>query len=311
MTKTRFTINALALFIFSLAFTALARAQQAQTFVTTKGIDTAQCTRNQPCQTFAGALDKTNPGGQVVALETGDYGAVTITKAVTIVGAPGVHATITPVAGVAVEVAAGPGDVVVLRNLYLGGQGGVHGINFHSGAVLHVESCVITDFTNLGIYFHSPGGELFVKDTTVRNNDVGIYLDSNAGALSATLENCRLEKNSDSGLKAVSGDPHPVRVMVRNSFATGNNVGFYAKAATPGDVAEIILENSVVTKNGTGIYANGLPNGTPTVDASNSIITQNSSGLIVSGSGAIYSRRNNTLHRNVLNGMFTGVFNAQ
>lgn len=311
MTKTRFTINALVLFIFSLAFTALAEAQQAQTFVTTKGIDTAQCTRSQPCRTFAGALAKTDAGGQVVALETGEYGAVEITKAVTILAPTGVHATVTPATGFAVEVTAAPGEAVVLRNLYISGQGVASGINFVSGATLHVESCVVTDALGIGIVHTAPGGELLVKDTTVRNSNLGIYFDSNGGALRATVENCRLEQNSDSGLKAVSGDPYSVRVMVRNSVATGNHVGFYAKAATPGDVAEIILENSVVTKNGTGIYANGLPNGTPTVDASNSIITQNSSGLIVSGSGAIYSRRNNTLHRNVLNGMFTGVFNAQ
>jgi hypothetical protein len=53
------------------------------------GSDNRPCTRNQPCRTFDGALAKTDPGGEIVALETGSYDPTTVTKSITLSSAPG------------------------------------------------------------------------------------------------------------------------------------------------------------------------------------------------------------------------------
>ena len=48
------------------------------------GDDANPCSRTAPCKTFAGAISKTAAGGEINALDPGGFGAVTITKAITI-----------------------------------------------------------------------------------------------------------------------------------------------------------------------------------------------------------------------------------
>src|ERR1700757_2337335 len=77
-----------------------------------------------PCQTFAGAVVQLNPGGEAIVLDSGGYGAVTITQALTIEAPPGVLAFVHPSFGDAVTVNAGASDTVVLRGLVLNGSTG-------------------------------------------------------------------------------------------------------------------------------------------------------------------------------------------
>src|SRR5436309_1596912 len=69
----------------------LAWGQAAQTWVSGQGNDANACTLAAPCQSFAGALTKTTAGGEISILDAGPFGAVTITKSITInaVGAIG------------------------------------------------------------------------------------------------------------------------------------------------------------------------------------------------------------------------------
>src|SRR6266436_9553877 len=86
MNKFRFTINALAIAIFTLAFASMAQAQATRTWVSGVGDDANPCSRTAPCKTFAGAISKTADGGEIDALDPAGYGAVTITKGMTIDG---------------------------------------------------------------------------------------------------------------------------------------------------------------------------------------------------------------------------------
>src|SRR6516164_10584520 len=61
-----------------------AQAQASRTWVSGVGDDANPCSRVAPCKTFAGAISKTAPGGEIDCLDPGGFGAVTITKAVTI-----------------------------------------------------------------------------------------------------------------------------------------------------------------------------------------------------------------------------------
>ena len=61
-------------------------AQENRTFISVSGDDANNCRRATPCKTFAGALVKTNSGGEIDVLDSGGFGPVTITKAVTIDG---------------------------------------------------------------------------------------------------------------------------------------------------------------------------------------------------------------------------------
>src|SRR5919112_198692 len=104
-----------------MGFAAPASAQATRTWVSGVGDDVNPCSRTAPCKTFAGAISKTAAGGEINALDPGGYGAVTITKSITIDGS-GTFASIlaSGTNGVIVNNAAAP-PVVVLRGLSING----------------------------------------------------------------------------------------------------------------------------------------------------------------------------------------------
>ena len=61
-----------------------ASAQATRTWVSGVGDDANPCSRTAPCKTFPGAISKTAAGGEINVLDPGGFGAVTITKAITI-----------------------------------------------------------------------------------------------------------------------------------------------------------------------------------------------------------------------------------
>src|SRR4029434_5005479 len=122
MNEFRFTIKLLVSATFLLAFTSIAQAQATRTWVSGVGDDVNPCSRTAPCKTFAGAISKTADGGEIDALDPGGYGAVTITKSLTIMGV-GTNPSV-PVSGTnGIVINAGADDVVVLRNINLQGIG--------------------------------------------------------------------------------------------------------------------------------------------------------------------------------------------
>src|SRR5436853_2471004 len=101
--------------------TAIMQGQASRTWVSGVGDDANPCSRTAPCKTFAGAISKTAPGGEVDALDPGGFGAVTITKAITIDGGGGQVASelVSGTNGIVVQ--AGANDTVILRNIRING----------------------------------------------------------------------------------------------------------------------------------------------------------------------------------------------
>src|SRR3984893_12212862 len=113
----RKTLVALALVGAALCLpTAPAQAQAARTWVSGVGDDVNPCSRTAPCKTWAGAISKTADGGEIDALDPGGFGALTITKSITIDGGGGQVAS-TLVSGTnGIVVNAPAGSIVTLRN---------------------------------------------------------------------------------------------------------------------------------------------------------------------------------------------------
>src|SRR5215510_81523 len=106
----------------------IANAQATRTWVSGVGDDANPCSRTVPCKTFAGAISKTAPCGEISVLDPGGFGAVTITKAITING-DGTLAGILAATVNGIIVAAGASDVVILRSLSINGAcSGIDGI---------------------------------------------------------------------------------------------------------------------------------------------------------------------------------------
>src|SRR5262245_8323740 len=138
-----------------------AYAQATRTWVSGVGDDANPCSRTAPCRTFAGAISKTFINGEINCLDPGGFGAVTITKSITI-DCHEIFASIlaSGTTGIIINVVPGnandPLRTVRLRNLNINGAGangavgtrtGIHGINILSAVAVFIEDVLITDFT--------------------------------------------------------------------------------------------------------------------------------------------------------------------
>src|SRR5262245_44263498 len=188
--------------------TGTAHAASQRTFVSGLGLDTNPCSLTAPCRSFAGALVKTLPGGEIYVLDTAGYGAVTINQAVSIVNQTST-AGVTPTSGNAITIAAGPSDKILLRGLTIAGANTAsNGIVFTSGGSLSVEDCSISQFTFGGILFEpNAPANLTISRTRVANlktGGVGIYINpvipSATGKVTATLEEVEVIDTSQAGV---------------------------------------------------------------------------------------------------------------
>ncbi|MDB5679271.1 hypothetical protein [Sphingomonas bacterium] len=128
-----------------------AMAQATRTWVSGVGDDVNPCSRTAPCKTFAGAISKTAAGGEINALDPGPYGAVSITKSITLRGdgeETGVLATL-GTNGIIINAAAT--DKVIIDGLDLEGAGtGLNGIRILSARDVLIVNTAIRDFAAAG-----------------------------------------------------------------------------------------------------------------------------------------------------------------
>jgi hypothetical protein len=303
--------------LLTLCSAAGAAQASTRTWVSGAGSDANPCTRSAPCLTFAHTLSQTTAGGEIDVLDSGDFGAVTITQAVSIV-ANGTLATIQVTSGNAITVNAGANDIVVLKGLSLDGEGTANdGINFTAGGTLHVESCTINRFANIGIDIAPPStnGKVFIKDSIVRDNGIGstgggIYFNPTFGqgnSVIASVDATRMENNIV-GLKAFGLSS----VVVRNSISTQNAFSGFSAVQT-GPTMNLFLENSESSYNGTnGITCSGaLSPQHPIIHITNMVITGNATGMAIANNCEIISFSNNKNDGNTTNGSPTSTVSQQ
>lgn len=276
--------------VLQLLTTSFAYAQATRTWVSGVGDDANPCSRTAPCKTFAGAISKTAAGGEISVLDPGGFGAVTITKSITING-DGTLAGILASLTTGIIVNAGVNDVVIIRNLTINGAGnGMDGIRFLAGGMLHVENCKVYGFAGLGLNFLPTGTSgLFVTKTSFRDNAGGAIIVLPAvvaGNANVTLDHVVMEDNLR-GFKAQDGSI----VVVHNSIATGNTPGGgFSAASVGGRAVDMSIDNSVSSLNGSGISANGA---LVTIRISNVMAVRNGLGLQVVNGASIVSFGNN------------------
>lgn len=321
MNKIGFMFRILIAAFFASAFGAVISQAAPRAFVSTSGNDANSCGRNQPCRTFAAATAAVDAGGEVIVLDSGAYGAVTITKAVSIIAPAGIYAGINQTSGNAVTVVAGASDTVVLRGLTLNGATGDSGIDFNSGAALLIENCVINNFFR-GVHFDA-AGKLFVSDTTVQKNFVGILIGTTTGAppsaaIQVSIERVRAVNNTSIGISV--SPTSAARISVTDSVMSGNtndgfsmasgratvtrstaaNNGRHGFALDSGTATETMFEDCAATGNGNaGFLSSG--GASVVVRVSNSSATDNAVGFGQIGGGVFLSYGNNRVRTNTAN----------
>jgi hypothetical protein len=305
MNKTRRFVNVLAFAAFTLALSAVAQAQATRTWVSGVGDDVNPCSRTAPCKTYAGAISKTARDGEISTLDPGGFGAITITKSITINGGGqgqgygSILATATN--GVIINIT-DPADLrktVRLNWLDINGapstNPGLNGVRVLSASVVHIENTVIDSFrsntagngngitVNTSITCH-----VSIRNTTIRNclND-GIRLESvNANQIIATITDSKINNNNN-GLHVVNGSA----VMISDSELTGN--------ATAGIDAEEGANNTFVNIEGCRIAfsSRGVEVGTGAAEVrlSNNFIVQNGTGINVTAGTAATNGNNRVI----------------
>jgi hypothetical protein len=289
--------------MFILAVASTGQAQATRTWVSGVGDDVNPCSRTAPCKTFAGAISKTAAGGEIDALDPGGFGAVTITKSMLIDGTNGAgfgSILASGVNGVNVNDSATgtPNTIVVrLRNLSINGAGtilGINGVNFTSGATVHVENCVIRNFSGAGIRVATPqAARLIVSNTTISEiTGQGIeFAGANAANDAGVIDNTTITRTG-AGVRI----SNRASVAISNSNISVNNAvaataGVIITAAVGGSVID--LENCQVNFNSVGVQ----PNAGNTIRLGNTRMTGNGNALNFNG-GTIASFGNNRIAGN-------------
>jgi len=204
MRKFVLPIVAILVGIFAVTLNAApASAQATRTWISGVGDDANPCSRTAPCKTFAGAISKTAAAGEINVLDPGGFGAVTITKAITL-RADHVEAGVLVAGTNGINVAAGPMDTVVLEGLDFDGSGtGLTGVSITSGAKVYIIRCAIRRFTQNGVNMASTtgGGHVFINDSTINLNAGGVNVQSGVNNI-ASITNSFILSNTSFGVQA-------------------------------------------------------------------------------------------------------------
>lgn len=265
----------------------LAHAQATRTWVSGVGDDVNPCSRTAPCKTFAGAISKTAATGEINAIDPGGFGAVTITKSITLDG-NGAMASILAsfTAGIIIN---SPGINVIIRNISINGAGnGIDGIRILQASSVVIENVNIVGFTGVGIKWQptTADGFLTVKNVSIEHCTLGgISMVNTAGFGRGMITNSLFHKNLF-GVKAGS----LTGLSVSDSVATNCTDGFLGD----GGQAQMNLNRCTASHNTTGVKVN---NGAA-IRVSNSLISNNTSFGMDFISGFLESYGNNMIRGN-------------
>jgi hypothetical protein len=296
-----------------------ASAQATRTWISGVGDDVNPCSRTAPCKTFAGAISKTAAGGEIDTLDPGGFGAVTVTKAITLAdeGAGEAGILVAGTNGITVNCATDPNCSVVVRGLVIDGgppgSNSLNGIRFVAGRSLTIENCTIRNFTGgapngYGVSFQPSASQthyLTIMHSTIStsgavgsNNGAGVLIQpSGSATVHASIDTSVITVNN-LGVRVdgsnMSGGA--ITVSVTNTNATNNtNAGIAAVSAASFPVT-VTVNNTTVTGNGTGLNANGPA--TVALRVGGSVVTGNTVGYKQQAAAVLSSYGNNLISDN-------------
>jgi Pro-kumamolisin, activation domain/Divergent InlB B-repeat domain len=167
----------------------------------TTGSDANPCTREAPCLTFAAAFAMTSAGGEINVLDTGDFGPVTITNAVTLRADVGAGILVSNNSSIIVQ--AGATDQVVLEGLDIEGLGsGLDGVKVLSAGSVYVLNCRIHHFTGNGVNMNSnvASSRVFIEDSIITQNATGVAVQGNGVINGGVIVNSLVDSNTTNAL---------------------------------------------------------------------------------------------------------------
>lgn len=138
---------------------------------------------------------------RIDALDPGGFGALTITKSITLDGGGGQVASVLVAGTNGIVIAAGASDVVTLRNLRFNGLAtgispgnGLDGVRITSAGTVHLEKLDIFGFSQNGVeVVASSSINLTMNDCTITDITglAGVVLSTTTGTVTAAIDNLR------------------------------------------------------------------------------------------------------------------------
>ncbi len=245
-------------------------SQATRTWVSGVGDDVNPCSRTAPCKTLAGAISKTAIGGEINVLDPGGFGAVTITKSITIDGGGVIGSIIS--SGINGIIINAPDASVTIRNFSINGAGatlGTNGIRVVAVKKLNVQNCIVTNFSGKGIDMSSTStADIVLNNVTITNVSEGIGITGTTSSTGSsgftTIDGCRIQSVQNTGINIGSG-----KAMISKSVVSGCGTGIAAKSGT-----EVHITGNTITNNSTALQGPG----TLTSSGNNAIVKNNSQG---------------------------------
>ena len=206
-------------------FSTVVHAQASRTWVSGVGDDVNPCSRTAPCKTFAGAISKTLAGGEINVLDPGGFGAVTITKSISIISQFEAGIVVQGTPGITVN---GANAKVLLDGLEFEGLNnspstqGTIGIRILNAATVTIRKCSIRNFSQQGISLTGPANtRVYLQDSQIINNTGGgFFLQGTSGAANnAVIERTTFDLNTGTAVNIVG----PANVVL-----SGNTMAFSA-----------------------------------------------------------------------------------
>ncbi len=295
----RFLKLLLATLAVAFVFTTAAHAQATRTWVSGVGDDANPCSRTAPCKTFAGAISKTAAGGEIDVLDPGGFGALTITKAITIDGGGSLAGVL--VSGTnGINIAAGAADEVILRHLAFNGAAGtgLDGVSILSAGNVIIQNCIFQGFAQTNVEINSSTGiYVLIEDSTMTGGHQGVAIDGSTGPgpVAAALNNVTIQ-NTQTALRTLRGHIDVTHSTFQNNAA----YGVYA------EVGSVNVESSLFSFNGSALVAGSAATiAVSNVDLFNNVVAFASQG------GGILSAGNNRSTGNSVQGAPTGSLTVQ
>jgi hypothetical protein len=257
-----------------------AQAQAIHTWVAANGDDAMPCSRTAPCKTFAGAISKTSANGEINCVDAAGYGAVTITKTITI-----------DCGGAFGRISAGTLTVngsqitVHIRNLTIDG-GFINGIgvNILNASKVNLENVVIRNHTQQGVRNanSTSGSMLVIQDSVISNNQAAGVSCVGATGSGVLLHNV-VSKQNQYGLALGNGY---YGIVQRSNMSNNWGAGL---EADPG--GNLVVDDTMLNNNNIALQISG------TATMSNTTVVYNTTAF--SGSGTINTFGNNRTVGNV------------
>jgi nitrous oxidase accessory protein NosD len=254
-------------------------AQATRTWVSGVGDDANPCSRTAPCKTFAGAISKTATCGEIDVLDPGGFGAVTITKSITIDG-EGTMASIlnSGVTGVLINLTngaeAGACNTVILRNLSINGS-----------STVTIGTNAIRDISTIAHSVH-------IEHLSINNNQRGINIQTTAAPTRIFMEHVDIRRTTVHSIDINPSAGQLVRLSmanVRSRQSSGD--GLRLTNSVTADITDSQFEQNLA--NGVNITSNSQ-----SVFLSNTVMSNNAGVGLVNGGNAITHIKNCSISGN-------------